>query len=192
VDAALDAFTWGKCAYCEQIAAEDIEHFYPKSDYPNRMFRWDNMLRACKNCNQAKRDRFPCERGCPLLLDPCEDEPLDYFAWDFTTGAMGASPEPNRKMRARTTERMFALNHEPLREARRRKVHNVVFLLATVVHEEPPSNVARTRLKDELSAECPWLGIVRELLHRPGKYRRLLEAAIGKVPEIVEWTAEWL
>ena len=35
---ALDAYTKAKCAYCEQIAAKDIEHFWPKTLYPARMF----------------------------------------------------------------------------------------------------------------------------------------------------------
>jgi 5-methylcytosine-specific restriction endonuclease McrA len=63
VATALDACFRYKCAYCEGVAAQDIEHFYPKTQYPDRMFDWDNFLRGCKNCNNFKRDRFPVQAG---------------------------------------------------------------------------------------------------------------------------------
>jgi hypothetical protein len=49
---ALDRSFRFKCAYCEGVAAQDIEHFYPKTAYPDRMFLWTNFLRGCKNCNK--------------------------------------------------------------------------------------------------------------------------------------------
>ena len=57
----LDAYTKAKCAYCEQVAAKDIEHFWPKTLYPARMFAWGNFLRGCKNCNNAKLAKFPVD-----------------------------------------------------------------------------------------------------------------------------------
>lgn len=39
------------CNYCEHNLHSDIEHFYPKSLYPNKTFVWDNYLWACKKCN---------------------------------------------------------------------------------------------------------------------------------------------
>src|SRR4029077_8233513 len=52
------------CNYCEQNEANDIEHIYPKSFFPERAFKWDNYLLACKQCNSGyKLDRFS-------VLDP--------------------------------------------------------------------------------------------------------------------------
>ena len=122
---ALDGYTHGKCAYCEQVAAKDIEHFRPKTAYPTRMFSWDNFLRGCKNCNHAKRDRFPLDaQGGRLLMDPCEDEPLDHLAWDGWTGAAGVAPDPIRAPRGRGTIDLLQLNKEPIREERRIEVHD--------------------------------------------------------------------
>ena len=43
----------GICNYCEQSEANDIEHIYPKSFFPDFAFVWSNYLLACKQCNTA-------------------------------------------------------------------------------------------------------------------------------------------
>ena len=43
----------GICNYCEQSEANDIEHIYPKSFFPDFTFVWSNYLLACKQCNTA-------------------------------------------------------------------------------------------------------------------------------------------
>jgi uncharacterized protein (TIGR02646 family) len=51
----------GICNYCEQNEANDIEHIYPKSFFPNYTFKWTNYLLACKQCNTAyKLDECYC------------------------------------------------------------------------------------------------------------------------------------
>jgi uncharacterized protein (TIGR02646 family) len=194
VETALDAYTRGKCAYCEAIAAKDIEHFYPKSTHPLRMFAWDNFLRGCKNCNNAKLARFPVDdAGLRLLVDPCDDEPLDYFSWDLMTGATGLSPDPIRQPRALATRGLFSLDQEALREERRNKALDVLYLLAHVAREDPVTDKTRDRLRDHLRPHRPWLGIVRQLLTRPGdRERPIVDAALAKLPEIRIWAADWL
>ncbi len=190
---ALDRCFRFKCAYCEGIAAQDIEHFFPKTAYPDRMFEWTNFLRGCKNCNNFKRDQFPLDRGLPVLLDPCQDDPLDYFVWDFQTGATGVRPEPAYRARAARTRELFRLDQEPLREERRKKLLCVLYLLARVLAEDPVTRETKERLKDELGASRPWLGIVRQLLKRPGrKYRGLVKACRARLPEIDTWVRDWL
>ncbi len=98
-----------KCAYCElkeQVKRNDVEHFRPKAraergpglpdhGYWWLAWTWENLLFACRNCNQppAKSDRFPLKAGSiplqppeqppgqeqALLLDPCVDDPLDHL-----------------------------------------------------------------------------------------------------------------
>jgi uncharacterized protein (TIGR02646 family) len=194
VSAALDGYTHRKCAYCEQVAAKDIEHFWPKTEYPARMFSWDNFLRGCKNCNNAKRDHFPLnDRGERLLMDPCQDEPLDYFVWDSMTGSAGVVQDPPRAARGRATIDLFQLNQEPVRDERRIKSLIVLFLLARVVEQEPPDPETKERLREELLPHRPWLGIIRQLILRPeDRVRPLVERALAKVPEIRVWVADWL
>ena len=189
---ALDDCFHSKCAYCEQVAAKDIEHFFPKSAYPNRMFRWDNFLRGCKNCNNAKRDQFPTFRRRPLLLDPCTDDPLDYFAYDFATGVTGINSHPDRIRRGMATRDLFQLDQEPLREERRIKLSAVTYLLARVVEEEPVTRETRIRLQQELLPSRPWLAIVRSLFRRDSDYTPLVRLAREKLPEIEDWVSTWI
>ncbi|WP_434381493.1 retron system putative HNH endonuclease [Melittangium boletus] len=77
-----------RCMYCEDSAATDIEHFWPKSTYPARAFSWDNYLLACSDCNSNyKRAKFPLDdNGAPLLIDPTAEEPRDYLTLSVRTG----------------------------------------------------------------------------------------------------------
>jgi uncharacterized protein (TIGR02646 family) len=67
-----------RCMYCEDNEGTDIEHFWPKSVYPDKAFSWANYLLACSHCNSnCKRARFPTTDGLPDLLDPTADEEAD-------------------------------------------------------------------------------------------------------------------
>lgn len=35
-----------RCMYCEDSTGTDIDHFYPRSDYPEYAFDWTNYLRV--------------------------------------------------------------------------------------------------------------------------------------------------
>ncbi|NJK59184.1 MAG: HNH endonuclease [Oscillatoriales cyanobacterium SM2_1_8] len=93
VKAALVKAFHGRCAYCEsQITAVTygaIEHFFPKSRYPDRTFAWENLLLACDVCNSRKGDTFPLQAdGAPLLVNPSAEDPADrlQFDWNPITG----------------------------------------------------------------------------------------------------------
>ncbi|MFY9820243.1 MAG: HNH endonuclease [Thermoanaerobaculia bacterium] len=77
-----------RCMYCEDSEGTAIEHFWPKSTYPERAFDWLNYLIACSRCNSnCKRDLFPLDgAGAPLLVNPCEEEPLDHLSFSPSTG----------------------------------------------------------------------------------------------------------
>jgi uncharacterized protein (TIGR02646 family) len=192
IDQALDAFSFGKCAYCEQGDARDIEHFQPQSLFPSRMFAWENLLRACDVCNNAKHDQFPSDpAGGRLLIEPCEDDPLDYFDWDLRTGATGLNPHPDRLPRAEKTRDVLQLDR--IKDERRVKIETVVFLLEMVVLEAPVQPKVKHLLQIHLSIERPHLGIVRQLFLRPPEeYRDLIVDAQARLPEMRTWIASWL
>ncbi|NCS19780.1 MAG: HNH endonuclease [Microcystis aeruginosa G11-06] len=85
---------YGKCAYCESkitvVTYGAIEHFYPKSQYPDLTFTWKNLLLSCDKCNDAnhKGTNFPLDdiTGNPLLIDPTDGvtDPNTHleFIWD--------------------------------------------------------------------------------------------------------------
>jgi uncharacterized protein (TIGR02646 family) len=75
-----------RCMYCLDSHGTDIEHFWPKTPYPERMFLWPNMLLCCTECGRFKGDQFPLSEGLPLLIDPTGEEPWQYLDFDPTTG----------------------------------------------------------------------------------------------------------
>jgi len=67
-----------KCAYCgcnlNLTSNGVIEHFYPKSLYPEKSFQLDNLLLVCNICDINKGITFPIDKdGNPLLLNPRTD-----------------------------------------------------------------------------------------------------------------------
>jgi uncharacterized protein (TIGR02646 family) len=115
---ALVTMFHGKCAYCESkitvVTYGAIEHFRPKSIYPNLTFAWENLLLSCDRCNDAshKGTKFPLDnQGHPLLIDPTEPatEPSKHleFSWDAVAGIASVY---GRDQRGRTVENIFDLN----------------------------------------------------------------------------------
>ena len=80
-----DAFH-GLCAYCEERRRGEVDHFRPKSRYPDLVYAWSNWLFACHDCNHAKGEKWP-PRG---YVDPCARSrgarPEHFFSFDLLTG----------------------------------------------------------------------------------------------------------
>ena len=104
-----------RCMYCEDSEGTAIEHFWPKSTYPDRAFDWLNYLIACSRCNSNfKRDRFPLDgAGAPLLVNPSEEEPLDHLSFSPSTGRF----EP-RSPKGNPSIEVFGLNRTTLTKGR--------------------------------------------------------------------------
>jgi uncharacterized protein (TIGR02646 family) len=76
----------GLCAYCEGRCRGEVEHFRPKSLFPELVYRWSNWLLACHDCNHAKLQKWPrggyvdpCARPWPGLAET-------YFKFELGTG----------------------------------------------------------------------------------------------------------
>ena len=71
------------CMFCDHNEPTDVEHFRPKTEFPNRTFSWGNMLWVCTTCNRQKGIQFPPHNcvGAPFI-DPAIDEVWDYFFLD--------------------------------------------------------------------------------------------------------------
>ncbi|HEU4406899.1 MAG TPA: hypothetical protein VFS43_16650 [Polyangiaceae bacterium] len=103
----LDGMCHGprRCMYCEDSAADEVEHVRPKDLYPEVVFAWANYLYACGPCNGPKNNRFQVfsarsgqivnvtrspkapvvapEPGDPLLIDPRRENPLLFMRLDL-------------------------------------------------------------------------------------------------------------
>lgn len=115
-----------RCMYCEDSEGRDIEHFWPKSVYPERTFDWHNYLFACSRCNSNfKRTQFPLDNGdLPLLINPAEEEPLDHLRFLTKTGEYAA-----RTPKGDASVDVFGLNRTTLPLGRRRAWMTLLHLL---------------------------------------------------------------
>lgn len=132
-----------RCVYCEDSAADEVEHIYPKHFYPDRVFVWENYVYACGPCNGPKASSFavfianagskieltrsadpsPPPTGVPGLIDPRIEDATELLALDlretfyFVERAMRGTLEYER---ASYTIEILGLNkREYLRLARR-------------------------------------------------------------------------
>ncbi|WP_373097606.1 hypothetical protein [Zhongshania sp.] len=69
-----------KCAFCETKPGEsgniEVEHFAPKSIYPEMAFNWENFLPACRKCNGSKEDH---DTVIEPIVNPYDTDPEDIF-----------------------------------------------------------------------------------------------------------------
>jgi uncharacterized protein (TIGR02646 family) len=84
-----------RCMYCLDSHGTDIEHFWPKTTYPERLFVWLNLLLCCAECGRFKGDQFPLADGQPLLINPTAEDPWHDLDFDPRTGNVVARFNPD-------------------------------------------------------------------------------------------------
>lgn len=76
----------GLCAFCEETTRGEVDHFRPKSQFPDLVYCWTNWLFSCHECNHAKGSSWPTGG----YVDPCAisiaDRPERHFAFDTING----------------------------------------------------------------------------------------------------------
>lgn len=83
-----------RCMYCVDSHGSDVEHFWPKSLYPDRAFEWINLLLCCTECGRIKGNRFPrSSTGEPMLVNPSVEDPWEFLDFDPDTGNLTARYE---------------------------------------------------------------------------------------------------
>jgi uncharacterized protein (TIGR02646 family) len=96
------------CAYCAIHENEwggprhfHVEHFRPKSLFPQLATKYENLLYACEVCNCYKGNDWPSD--APLTdgvgyLDPCQHDYDGHFDSSSTTGLVQGLTPPARYM----------------------------------------------------------------------------------------------
>lgn len=107
----------GCCAYCEgkyeSTSYPHIDHFKPKSLYPELTFEYNNMNISCEKCNKAKSNKFDFK-----LINPSEDNPDEHIRFK----KLLATPLDER---GKFTIELLKLNSEEKTEA---KIENYIFI----------------------------------------------------------------
>ena len=72
-----------KCIYCETYVDvscyANIEHYLPKSVYPDQTFKWSNLFMGCTLCNTPKND---FDTGREPFIHPEKEDPEEYLTFD--------------------------------------------------------------------------------------------------------------
>jgi uncharacterized protein (TIGR02646 family) len=138
---ALEIMFHGKCAFCEAYISHvdygDIEHFCPKSKFPELAVAWDNLLLACKRCNGAeqKGDQWPSPAEGGPLVNPVTEPPEDFFEFEFDEQTLVTVVKP-KSPRGATSERIYGLNRANLLKSRNNFVRKLV-AIAEDYHRNP-------------------------------------------------------
>ncbi|MFN3198745.1 MAG: HNH endonuclease [Bradymonadia bacterium] len=92
----LHARDGGRCQYCGvklTVREATLDHVMPRSRGGGGT--WDNLVIACRPCNQFKADRTPEEAGMYLKRSPKRPQSLQELLW-FTHRWRSGMPEPWR------------------------------------------------------------------------------------------------
>lgn len=187
--ATLCAMSFDKCALCETPRPATVEHRVPRASARGHVsvFAWDNLLAACDTCNRTRE----AIQTTTLLLDPASPtlDPLDVLGWD-DNGEF--TPRPDAQTLVDDTVRAYGLHR--FKEQRAAQLRRVRFLFSLALGESPLHPEAETRLREELRAQTPWLGPVREYLLRPptGADKELIRRVFARLPWLREVVAPWL
>lgn len=168
---ALEPVSQGKCAFCESLLGvatyREIEHYWPKSRYRDRVFAWDNLFLACRLCNGEKLDQ---DHG-GTLVKPHDEEPEGLLWLNLDSGKLeprdGLTAE--QAGRVRETIRICDLNRGDLCQARLAQVRLATNTLVRLGREgENPTEETRSDLTGLLSPRQSYKFAVRFVFEQSG------------------------
>jgi uncharacterized protein (TIGR02646 family) len=204
-----------RCAYCEDSAADEVEHVRPKDLYPQNVFAWSNYIYACGTCNGPKRNRFavfiarsikpvevarkpdaricPPRDGRPVFIDPRVEDASKLMNLDLegTFYFRPLAPRGTRDhARAVYTIKVLRLNaRDDLRRARH-AAYKVYLVHLRHYRDERDRNVPTSRLI-ELREDIKRLQhptVWREMqCQKDNKKLPELRALFVEVPEAATW-----
>jgi uncharacterized protein (TIGR02646 family) len=142
------------CAFCDGlpggVSLKTVEHFRPKSAFPEQAYDWHNLFPCCTCCQSAKGEKFDDALLCP-------DGPgyrfEDFFLFRYETGALEARPDASEadRRRANVTIELYGLNTAERRKVRLREIRKFSPDSDPVLDDYP----YRFALRDVLPAPPP-------------------------------------
>lgn len=148
-----------KCAFCESYLGHTesphIEHYRPKSKYPELTFEWENWLSSCGRCNDKKWAHFPLCDDIPCLIDPTTEDPEQHIEF------VGYTPIYKTEQGAETI-RLIGLDRSPLEEERSRWLTYInTLLLHCISSQQEIKKEARELLIWAMQDDAPYANMTR-------------------------------
>ncbi len=133
---------------CDEHGTQIRSARYPDRDHPGYWwlaYDWENLVISCKECNtRFKRDKFPVEGShaesegetdIGLLINHHEENPMDHFAINVTTGELVPLTQ-----KGRVSAHVLSLNREQLRDERVFEFNKAQAVLAVAVNQSVDDN----------------------------------------------------
>ena len=206
-----------RCAYCEDSVADEVEHLYPKSIFPERVFKWSNYTYACGPCNGPKNSKFRLFRsidgqeiditpprrkppgwvatkppkGVPLLIDPRRENPLDFLWLDLIGAEKMIIPKiglsPKDLRRAKYTRKILGLNRDFLLKARRNAVTSTKALIADYERKKNKKAPSKEIREIKVAIQTMQHRTVWKEFIRQKDLHPTLQAFFANNPETLKW-----
>jgi uncharacterized protein (TIGR02646 family) len=155
-----------KCAFCESkithVDYGQIEHFKPKSVYPDLCFEWNNFLLSCSICNgkSNKGDKFPLEAKGGPFINPTVENPDDFFRFEYDNVLNKFIVFPKNE-RAKTMLGIIKLNREELLEHRTEVLLKILYYVDNIVKKNPD---ALEEFKNLFNGEEEYFSFIRLII----------------------------
>ncbi|CNI69998.1 conserved hypothetical protein [Yersinia massiliensis] len=121
----LISMTQNHCAFCDgplgAESRETIEHFKPKSVFPELAFTWENLFPCCDRCQGQKLEKYD---DALLKPDDIAYEFERFFIANYATGEITPSPQASaaEQYQAKVTIEHYGLNLPQRKIARRKEL----------------------------------------------------------------------
>ena len=157
------------CGYCEEAAVlGGVDHFRPKSRFPEIVYSWSNWVFACSKCNSTKQDKWPAGGYVDPCACSCEDRPENFFDFDLDTGEIVAKfglTEQQYHTAWQTIDDL-GLNDMGHRNNRRARIEELRMLLGLLDHTATPGIEQFIRSRATRSSELS--SVTRAMLAQVG------------------------
>jgi hypothetical protein len=200
-----------RCAYCEGSCADAVEHFQPKSLYPELAFLWENFLYVCSICNGTKYKGskwavcpagavtlvdvtraqntpiVPPPPGENVLLNPRRENPMDFLVLDVRDTFFYypiASQGSRECLRAEYTIKLLGLNERDDLVAGRRDVYTSHCNTLRACVRLRDTNASAAEVESQRDA---LLGLPHRAVWEEMKRRKYPADLFAKLPEVLAW-----
>ena len=124
-----------------------MEHFRPRSRFPQKVYEWSNWLLACHDCNHVKGAKWP-PGG---YIDPCARSrparPENFFEFDAVTGEIIAKAWLSSARHMKAIDMIDDLRLNELQH-RQKRLTRIAIIATILLQEQAVIDLFKVRLNE--------------------------------------------